>query len=166
MSNKSIIILVVLVLIAAAALYWSGIWRQPVGDSTIYPPAATDNSKPASNPTSNPSGTPAGPPPAVPTKSTTVITLTDSGWSPKTATIKKGDSVVFQNNSTAGMWPASAPHPQHDAYPEKGLCGGSLFDSCASISSGGSWTIQFNRTGTWKFHNHLNPSFTGSITVQ
>ena len=86
------------------------------------------------------------------------ITYTDSGFSPTALTIKVGDTVVFKNNGGEDFWPASGPHPTHTNYPE--------FDAKKAISSGGSYSFTFTRTGSWKYHNHLNPGSTGTITVQ
>lgn len=86
------------------------------------------------------------------------VVYTASGFSPKTLTIKTGDTVVFKNNSGEDFWPASGPHPTHTNYPE--------FDAKKAISSGGSYSFTFTRTGSWKYHNHLNPGSTGTITVQ
>ncbi len=94
------------------------------------------------------------------------VTYTDNGFSPATVTINKGETVAFKNNSSRDFWPASAIHPSHAVYPEKGGCIGSKFDACKGISSGGSWSFTFNSAGTWKYHDHLKADFTGTITVQ
>ncbi|HEX3099900.1 MAG TPA: cupredoxin domain-containing protein [Patescibacteria group bacterium] len=79
-------------------------------------------------------------------------------FSPSTVTIKSGDVVVFKNNSTTSFWPASGPHPTHTLYPE--------FDPKQAIAAGQSWQFKFTKVGTWPFHNHLNPSATGTIIVK
>ena len=93
-----------------------------------------------------------------------------SGFAPSSVTIKKGDTVTF-NSASGNMWVASAPHPAHTGYDgtplEKhcaaGYIGEAPFDQCAS---GTSFTFTFGKTGTWKYHNHLNPRAYGSVTVQ
>ena len=101
-----------------------------------------------------------------------VITYTDQGYSPASVTIKKGDTVVWKNESAKDMWPASAMHPTHTVYPGSGfeMCNTSeqpnIFDACATISPGNSWSFKFLQLGSWKFHNHLLPTNFGTINVE
>ena len=95
-----------------------------------------------------------------------VVTYTDAGYSPATLRIKKGDTVTFKNQSSQSMWTASAVHPTHRAYPTTGGCLGSTFDACAGIQPGDSWSFKFDISGTWKYHDHLNPDNTGTIIVE
>lgn len=97
---------------------------------------------------------------------TVVVTYTDAGYSPADISIKNGDRIIFQNNSSRAMWTASAFHPSHRAYPTTGGCIGSSFDACAGIQPGESWAFTFNVSGTWKYHNHLLPAHTGSVVVE
>jgi plastocyanin len=86
------------------------------------------------------------------------ITYDGKAYSPSQLTIKNGDVVIFKNASTGSFWPASAPHPQHTNYPE--------FDPKKSVGAGQSWQFKFAKTGAWAFHDHLNPTVFGKITVQ
>ncbi|HEY4496279.1 MAG TPA: hypothetical protein VJC04_02910 [Candidatus Paceibacterota bacterium] len=95
-----------------------------------------------------------------------VITYTDTGYSPNTLTIKNEEIVTFKNQSVKSMWPASAMHPTHQEYPTIGGCFGSTFDACKGFLPGESWSFKFDKTGTWKYHDHLNPSNFGTIIVQ
>lgn len=95
-----------------------------------------------------------------------IITLTDAGFSPSALTIKKGETVVFKNNSSGAMWVASAMHPTHDAYPVKGGCIGSIFDECEAVGNGGSWSFKFDVAGSWKYHNHRNSGQFGTVVVE
>lgn len=97
--------------------------------------------------------------------SATVI-YTDKGFFPAPVTIRKGETVVFKNNASDSMWVASNPHPTHSGYPTTGGCVGSTFDACKNIPPGGSWSFTFDISGTWGYHNHLNPSESGTIVVQ
>ncbi len=99
-------------------------------------------------------------------KETATITYTDEGYSPAAVTVKKGGTVTFVNESSTGMWPASAVHPTHRAYPTTDGCLGSTFDACRRVEPGDSWTFSFDIPGRWRFHNHLTPTFVGSITVE
>ena len=87
-----------------------------------------------------------------------IITYTNEGYTPKTLAIKQGETVIFRNESSGDMWPASAPHPAHTIYPE--------FDAKRAIPAGETYEFTFTRTGSWNFHNHLNPTKFGTITVE
>ncbi len=104
-------------------------------------------------------GTPAAAP------KTYTVTYTDSGFSPSVVTIKKGDTVVFKNESTTSFWPASDPHPLHNGYPTTGGCIGSTFDACAYIPPGGQWSFLFQFIGSWGYHDHLSPRQGGTVVV-
>lgn len=94
------------------------------------------------------------------------VTITAGGFTPNELRIKKGDTVVWTNKGEKLSWPASAVHPTHEIYPEKGGCIGSAFDACRSLSYGESFKFVFNQVGLWKYHDHLNPIFTGVVIVE
>ena len=109
------------------------------------------------------------PPPIV---SKNVVIYTDSGYTPSTITIKKGETVTWKNESSAPMWTASAMHPTHRVYPGTDIaaCGTQtllpMFDACKEIAPGQSWSFIFVNVGTWTYHNHLKSSQTGKIIVE
>lgn len=94
------------------------------------------------------------------------VVITDNGFSPREIKIKKGDAVRWTNQSSALSWPASAIHPTHSIYPEKGGCIDSSFDACRGLAKGESFTFVFNFAGSWKYHDHLNPSKVGTVVVE
>jgi plastocyanin len=104
--------------------------------------------------------------------SKTTVIYSDSGYSPSTIVIKKGDTLIFENKSSKMMWTASAVHPTHKAYPGSGIekCGTNMlvanFDSCRGYNLGESWEFQFTQGGVWKYHNHLQPNHMGMIVVE
>ncbi|PIR41704.1 MAG: hypothetical protein COV30_02280 [Candidatus Yanofskybacteria bacterium CG10_big_fil_rev_8_21_14_0_10_37_15] len=101
-----------------------------------------------------------------------LVVYTDSGYSPSTIIIKKGENVMWKNESSRLMWTASALHPTHKVYPETdiGLCGKAtsflMFDSCVGVNPNQNWSFVFDNIGTWKYHNHSNPSHTGTVVVE
>lgn len=99
-------------------------------------------------------------------ETTHVITYSDNGYEPKTITIRTRQSITFKNQSSQAVWPASAKHPTHRDYPTTGGCIGSTFDACRGVQPSESWTFLFDIPGTWKYHNHLNPSNTGTVIVE
>jgi len=86
------------------------------------------------------------------------VTYSDSGFSPAAITVKAGNTVIFKNQSSRNMWVASDPHPIHTDYPE--------FDAKKGIAMGESYSFTFTKTGTWKYHNHLKSSDTGTVIVE
>ncbi len=83
--------------------------------------------------------------------------MTKDGFFPSTLTINQGDTVIFTTQLDQAFWPASDPHPTHDIYPE--------FDPKHPVDPDKSWSFKFDRIGSWKFHNHLDPSSRGVINV-
>jgi plastocyanin len=95
-----------------------------------------------------------------------LVTYTDNGYLPSTINVKVGTTVTFKNESSQSMWTASAMHPTHTVYPTTGGCIGSTFDACKGIQPGESWSFKFDIAGSWKYHNHLNPSHFGTVVVE
>lgn len=104
-----------------------------------------------------PTTTPA-PTPTVATIEEPIVELSDSGFSPATVTVKQGQKVKFVNSSAGKMSVASNPHPTHTIYPE--------FDQYKTSQRGmAQFEFTFEKVGTWGYHNHANPSQTGTIIV-
>ncbi|PIR70102.1 MAG: hypothetical protein COU46_03285 [Candidatus Niyogibacteria bacterium CG10_big_fil_rev_8_21_14_0_10_42_19] len=160
--NKTVVTIAIIavVLVGGYLLFFSGVPQQtpsvlePSSEQPITQPPVSEQ--------------PSQQPPAsqVPAVKENVVTYTNSGYSPSTLTIKKGETVTFKNQSSQSMWVASAVHPTHREYPTTGGCLGSTFDACAGIQPGNSWSFKFDISGTWKYHNHLSPSDTGAIVVE
>lgn len=135
-------------------------------DVAIITPTLT--ASPAETPVVSPEST-ASPAPVV---SKNVVTYIDSGYIPKEITIKKGETVVWKNESNKSMWTASAMHPTHKVYPGTDivLCNAlrpiAMFDSCGRIEVEQSWSFTFNNVGTWGYHNHVNSSHFGKVIVE
>lgn len=87
----------------------------------------------------------------------TVVTLTKEGFKPDQIALSVGDTITFKTTTGNLYWPASNLHPSHMLYPE--------FDPQVPVSPGDTWSFTFTKAGEWKFHDHLSPYFTGTITV-
>lgn len=155
MFNKIIIIIAAVVVILLGGYFL--LRNQPPSKT------APDSSEPAAQ-------TPTAP--ETPEADQNIVVYTDSGYSPNAFTVKAGTTVIFKNESSKSMWPASAMHPSHRVYsgtpleehcPDTAL---TAFDACTGILPGNSWTFLFDKTGTWKYHDHLSPSYFGSIVVE
>lgn len=172
--KRYIIFLSALVLLGVATFFLVARKEgKPTPASDSVPPSV---SEPVALPTSAPSAlspiltsTPlpvAAPSPAPQPPAQSVVGYTDSGFSPSTLTVPKGTTVTFVNKSSKNVWPASAIHPVHKAYPTTGGCIGSTFDACRMLAPGEEWPFIFDIAGSWKYHNHISPGQTGTIVVQ
>ncbi len=83
------------------------------------------------------------------------ITYTNEGFEPATLDVGVGAMVHFVNESDTQMWVASDSHPAHDILP--------TFDQ---FKPGDMFMYVFEETGTWEYHDHLNPTAVGTIIVE
>jgi plastocyanin len=160
-NNKLVGILLAAIVVAAGALFvGQRAAPTPARRSTGAPSAPTPSPAPPALPEA--AGDTAGneetdqPVAAKPTD-LAIIEMRESGFTPNTLTIRKGEAVLFVNNGSVPMWPASGVHPTHQ------LCPG--FDALGGVPSGGSYTHTFSEAKVCPFHDHLNPSLRGRITV-
>lgn len=85
------------------------------------------------------------------------ITYDGSSFSPSSVTVKSGDKVRVVNNSQDMLQFESNPHPVHTDDPDLNV---------GSVDPGQSQTFTVSQKGTFGYHNHLNPSQGGNITIQ
>lgn len=87
------------------------------------------------------------------------VTITYDGNSFKLSgtTVKSGESVKVINGSQDDLDFDSDPHPVHTDNPEL---------NAGDIAPGQSKTFKLETKGTWGFHNHLNASQKGELTVE
>ncbi|MEO8637679.1 MAG: hypothetical protein ABI430_02130 [Candidatus Taylorbacteria bacterium] len=154
--NKNYVIggIVVIVVIAVIALAMNK-GNTALAPSEISPsPSVTESVTPT--PTPNPT---VSTNPGTSTVAKVIVIYTNSGFSPKTVTVKKGSTVEFVNQSDGGMSVASDPHPTHVIYPE--------FDQYKTSARGLKvFDFVFDKVGTWGYHNHMQASNTGTVIVQ
>lgn len=99
-------------------------------------------------------------------KKENIIVFSGAGFSPALLVVKAGDTVIFKNEGTGEIWPASALHPTHNVYPVKGGCLGSIFDACRGLKKGELWFFKFDIPGVWGYHDHLNAALRGQVRVE
>jgi len=87
-----------------------------------------------------------------------IVTYTDEGFSPNVVEINQGDTVEFVNQSRRPMWVASNRHPAHDTLP--------TFDQFTVSGFGENWQYTFDQKGEWGYHDHVNASMGGVVTVK
>ena len=85
------------------------------------------------------------------------IRLTSNGFSPATLTVTVDATVTITNDSNETVNFASDPHPTHTGNP---------FLNVGNIEPGGSKTVTIPKAGTFTYHNHLDPSLTGTIVAK
>ncbi len=153
--SKTITWIIIIILILIGAWYF---FMRDTSQEVLNTNTSTDTGANTSTNT-NTTGINAGVTVTVPQPKNVTVTYTSSGFSPKTVTIKQGDSVTFVNESNGGMSVASNPHPSHTIYPE--------FDQYKSSERNSSrYTMTFGKVGSWGYHNHYNPSLGGTVIVQ
>lgn len=86
------------------------------------------------------------------------ISITASGFSPASVEISKGGKITWKNNDTVDHQPASAPHPVHTDLPVLG--------NGKVLTPGEDFSVIIDQVGVFGFHDHLNPSLVGTITVK
>lgn len=85
------------------------------------------------------------------------IIINSSGFAPKNVTVKVGESVTWMNNDSENHTVNSSPHPTHTDNP---------FLNVGLIRPDEKKSLTFDKAGTYKYHDHLNPSLFGSVTVE
>lgn len=168
---KNLIFIIIFILILAGVIIF--IFSQDtIEEPTVSPTPPVLTPRPTSSvllPTSTLTSPVLSPTPAT---SKVSVTYLDSGYSPAIVTVKKGDTVYFENKSSKMMWTASAGHPIHSVYPGSNIemCGTNtliaIFDACRGYSFGELWEFIFIHQGTWKYHNHLQSNHTGTVVVE
>ena len=93
------------------------------------------------------------------TSSSVAVTITYDGnsFSSTADTMKAGETVKVINSSNKALDFDSDPHPAHTDNRELNL---------GDIAPGESRTFVIDKTATWGYHNHLDASQNGSITVE
>ncbi|KKR40545.1 hypothetical protein A2434_01340 [Candidatus Woesebacteria bacterium RIFOXYC1_FULL_41_14] len=86
-----------------------------------------------------------------------VVTLSESGFSPASLTIKAGENVTWENKSGVRATVDSNPHPVHTSYQPLNL---------GEFSDGQSVNLTFDTPGTYNYHNHFNSNQSGTIIVE
>lgn len=164
-------LLIIIVLLGFSTLVWFTQRNNGAPVATATPtPTSTDVPNeliPTMTTTIQPSASPS----ATPAPATHTVTYTNNGYSPATLTVKKGDTVVFENKSSRKMWTASDVHPTHRNYPGSGIekcssAGADIFDACRGFDPGENYSFTFNQVGTWQYHNHSQANHGGTVIVQ
>jgi plastocyanin len=148
MNKKAIIAVGILVIVVAGGVLWM-FRKDPSATESINTTPTNGSSDTSQSSTPNDAVTPTG--------SETVITYSDSGYSPSSVTVKAGDKVIIKNTSSRSMQFDSDPHPAHTINPELNV---------GSVPAGQEMSFVVDTKGTFGYHNHLNASQKGTIVVE
>ena len=85
------------------------------------------------------------------------VKYTDKGFSPEKIDVTQGSMVEFINESSTDMWVASSQHPSHTDLP--------TFDQFKPTRKGSIYRYVFDKKGAWSYHDHINASLGGIVTV-
>ena len=146
MNTKSVIITILVVVVLGVGgffIFHKSDNKTPASTTTNSQPAATtttDNSTSSSD-----------------QNAASTITYSDSGFSPATLTVKANTPVTIKNTSSSDMQFDSDPHPTHTDDPEINI---------GAVPAGKSVTFTPTVTGSHGYHNHLDPTQTGTLVVQ
>lgn len=89
------------------------------------------------------------------------VSVTDSGFSPASITIKAGTQLTWTNNGKSSHQVAADPYPANNSIPG--------FDSTKTLLPGDSLSFTFEQKGTFHLHDQsqpLNASFHLTVIVQ
>lgn len=145
MSNKNLTIGVIVVLAILAGWYFL---QSQKGQTPLpAPQVATEEASPSTS-----EATPSE------TMEKNVVKVSSSGFMPQNITIKAGESVTWMNEDSEDHQVNSAPHPTHTTYKP--------LNNVGLLKAGEKKSLSFPEAGTYKYHDHLNPSLTGSVTIE
>ena len=92
-------------------------------------------------------------------ESVATVEITGSGFVPQTIRVKKGESIQWVNADTKPHQVVSDPYPSGDTLPD--------LNSSEPLTEGESYTRTFDQTGTFTYHDQLNPlEYKATIIVE
>lgn len=103
--------------------------------------------------------------PAVTTEGTGIyktvnVTYTDTGFSPSVVSIKKGDSILFLNNSGKSLRIAPVKDPKDATSAYLG------FEASHSIRKGETFGVTVTMPGIWGYKNLNSPTTVGIVIAE
>lgn len=144
MMSRNLVVTTVVVILVLGLGWWFLTRSQKTEQQPAY------QAPPASSPqvSASPSASPAA---------KNIVKIESAGFVPQNITVKAGEMVTWVNNDSVNHNVNSVVHPTHLVYPPLNL---------GLIKPGEEKSLSFPKAGTYKYHDHLNPSVTGSVTVE
>lgn len=149
-NNKLLIGIVVLVVVAIGAYAALRVIKKV--STTMTAPAQTSTVPTQNDTSSDMASSPSA------SMSQTTVTISASGFTPQTVTIKARDSVTWTNSDSTNHTVNSDPHPSHTLYP--------ILNQVGRMAASDKKSLAFPTAGKFTYHDHLNPQFTGTVIVQ
>lgn len=148
--SKTFLVIGVLAVILLGYVYFRGVNKnQPEGVQNVSTQTAAPETAPAATPSTAASESGI-------MNNETVVNITANGFEPKSVNVMVGTKVTWKNMSGEAVSIASAVHPTHLLYPPLNL---------GTVADGTSVSLIFPKAGSYKYHNHLNSSMIGTVTV-
>lgn len=156
MSNKVLLLFILLTILFGTGILFVGGKKQTALQQNTQVASPTSTFPNQTILTSQPTVTLPSPTTTSNAPKEATVTLTQQGFSPQTVMIKKGGIVTWINQSSTLATVNSDAHPTHLLYPPLNL---------GEFDNNQSFQLSFDKTGKFTYHNHLNPSQTGSVIV-
>ena len=154
---KRTVAIVIIALIAVSGVVWAVASNSDKTNTETNKPALSPTSSTTNNSNSNTTSNSTESENTSTDTANATITYTDDGFGPSTLTVKVGTKVTIKNDSSSDLEFSSDDHPTHTKDPEI---------NTEAIGPGETTTITPTTKGTHGYHNHLNPSDTGTLVVQ
>ncbi len=149
MNNKSLVgIVITVIIVLGAVVLLKG--KPNISNQTTTPSTVEPTTSVQSTGESKTTG-------STEVEKETTVNATANGFEPQTVTVKAGAKVTWVNKSGAVANVSSAKHPTHLLYPPLNL---------GNVTDGQSVSLVFDTAGTYKYHNHLDASQTGTVVVE
>lgn len=123
--------------------------------------SSNTNAAVTANTNSNPTNTNANTSQNTNATTTKFVAITRTGFDPQTVTVALGGTVTWANNDSSQHYVAPNNHPTHVLYA-------GIWDDngTGNIGPGQTYSQTFSVAGTYHYHDHTNPSTTGTVIVQ
>jgi plastocyanin len=89
------------------------------------------------------------------------VSITDSGFTPKSLTVSAGQAVTWTNNDNVVHYVAPNDHPSHQRY--SGIWDD---DGSGRVGPGDTYRVTISTPGTYLYHDHLDSTLTGTLIVR
>jgi plastocyanin len=142
---RNIIIAIIVIVLAVVGFFLFRNFSQEPSVTVVNTPTATSSATPS----------------ASEAESSATITYTSSGFLPSEITLQSGDELTWMNDGDKEIQIGADPHPIHTGNKE--VSGGGFV---LTLQPGEQATVTLEKKGTFGYHDHLNASQGGTITVE
>lgn len=142
--DKKIILLLVLILALAGLIFFLRSNKKGLPPQPFQPSPISETSRQVKKEKPN---------------QVTIVEINKTGFFPETVQINKGTQVAWINRDTKPHQIKSDPHPLNNLYP--------FLNTDEKLSTNDQVTITFEKSGTFTYHDELNPlKFKGIVIVK